>query len=606
MSGLIHEDATSAWRYLCDHGGVELDGRDAGLDLRVHQGLDPAAPSLEHALARTSMDLFTRAFFGAMHPYVAIFKDILRFFEQAKAIQGQDQWKLRVNDIDFELEHFRQWITNWTDAATTTLTVPAIDERGAWGLWDVLRARDRISTEVDNAFENKPLNLPADVRAWVDAYSTDSYLPVPDSLVGPTCPNELTTSVSIAQAALERLLSMNLTPSGLEKLYNSPHNVIDRADALNLWTIAQSETDRWLRTFLVALSAAANHLLPSDLQDLGAELEAITGAYPTKPFDVTVSVGDLESLLSLPIWKQRYELYSVWIATEMVRALEAHEVELHHTDGCISFPFRETLVATVHSSPGPFTLISERRSPLENPRGEGRTAGVQPDHGLWTRVDGKEMCRMAVEVKHYKNSAKAKFVDIFEDYARALPAGAIYLVNHGPTGNAVYEVSRDVRERCHAIAQLAPSNLSTREEFANAVRECVGEPLVSWPDSAAIADANTALVFDVSGSMQKLLRSDAMNAFVRQLAANVLPQELIAVDTDIVGSWKANESGYSELLRIDGGGTGLARPIGELLKEYSSVVVVTDSDGLSSMQQLATTIHPTQDNAPGGIEVRVC
>ena len=150
-----------------------------------------------------------------------------------------------------------------------------------------------------------------------------------------------------------------------------------------------------------------------------------------------VSMADLESVLSLPIWKKRYELYSVWIATEIIRALEGHDVKIHHDNGRMDFGFHETEVATVRSSPGPFRLVSERRVPLAKPKGKGRTAGVQPDHGLWKVEGSEDVCHLAVEVKHYKKEARGKFVDVFEDYARAIPDGEVYLVNHGPTGRAI-------------------------------------------------------------------------------------------------------------------------------------------------------------------------
>jgi hypothetical protein len=123
----------------------------------------------------------------------------------------------------------------------------------------------------------------------------------------------------------------------------------------------------------------------------------------------------------------------------------------------MEFAFRETLVATIYSSPAPFRLISEKRSPLDHPKGDGRTGGVQPDHGLWSTEHSKPICRMAVEVKHYKSSAKRKFIFIFEDYARALSEADVYLVNYGPTGEAVYEVPRPLDRRCYAIEYLMPS-----------------------------------------------------------------------------------------------------------------------------------------------------
>jgi hypothetical protein len=291
-----------------------------------------------------------------------------------------------------------------------------------------------------------------------------------------------------------------------------------------------------LRSFVVALSAASQ-LLKSELTAVGKELDAITDRFPMRPVQVNVTIGELESVLSLPVWEKRFDLYSVWIATEVIRALKGHDVEIHHDHGRIAFAFKETTLATIHSSPGPFKLISERRIPLANPRGEGRKGGVQPDHGLWTTKDGREVCKMVIEVKHYKNSSKAKFVDVFEDYARALPDGHIYLVNHGPVGSAVSEVSRAIRNRCNAIGHLTSSNSESREELASAVRKCVGEPIPRWPAATETLNSSRVLLVDVSGSMTTTMRSAAMHSFVRLLAEKELPAKLVAADQKIVGTW---------------------------------------------------------------------
>lgn len=77
--------------------------------MRILSRLDPRAHSIEQALAAVDMASFVRAFFEALHPYVAMFRDILDFFEHADATRGESQWTLQVEDIDISLEHFREW-----------------------------------------------------------------------------------------------------------------------------------------------------------------------------------------------------------------------------------------------------------------------------------------------------------------------------------------------------------------------------------------------------------------------------------------------------------------------------------------------------------------
>jgi hypothetical protein len=39
----LHRDAASAWRYLREHGGLETEGRDEGLEERLVVMLNPDA-----------------------------------------------------------------------------------------------------------------------------------------------------------------------------------------------------------------------------------------------------------------------------------------------------------------------------------------------------------------------------------------------------------------------------------------------------------------------------------------------------------------------------------------------------------------------------------
>jgi hypothetical protein len=221
MEKQIHGDATSAWRFLCEKGGLELDGRDMGLDRRIHDHLNPKMKSLDDALATSSIEAFIEAFFHSIHPYVEMFRNILDFFEKGQATKGETQWSLRVGNVDLELEHFREWLNSWDNLANSEINVPAIDKKSIWLIWERFRERQSIQNEISNSFGNKALNIKDDVRAWVQSYNNDIYLPLPTSLRPAHCPKELEACASIAHAALKLLIDLNLTPSSLKKLYDN-------------------------------------------------------------------------------------------------------------------------------------------------------------------------------------------------------------------------------------------------------------------------------------------------------------------------------------------------------------------------------------------------
>jgi hypothetical protein len=365
-----------------------------------------------------------------------------------------------------------------------------------------------------------------------------------------------------------------------------------------------------VKTCIIELSAAATLLDEAELATLGGELDDLFSSYPRRDVDVNVSIAELEALLSLPLWKHRSELYSVWIATEIIQALADHDIEIHHDHGVIEFPFTPTDIATIHSASQPFKLVSERRDALVLPPGEirtkGRTKGVQPDHELWTTDHGRDVCPLVVEVKHHKQADTAEFVAALQDYARSLPSAQVYLASHGSVGHTMEQLDREVSSRCNSIAYLTASNLAQRKELRSAVRRCVGEPVDFWHRSAGERASDTILAVDVSDSMLDIIRSEAMESFLAKAIAMELPERIAAVTDVIVGSWDATKAGYQSLMRNLRGTTGLEGVVKQLLQNHVRVLLLTDDEGSATLGNLVTSEHEAQAMAPEGLRVIVC
>src|SRR5262249_7550666 len=140
----------------------------------------------------------------------------------------------------------------------------------------------------------------------------------------------------------------------------------------------------------------------------------------------------------------------------------------------------------------------------------------------WRYEAGVEMCGLVIEVKHYKRSATSSFGHVLTDYSRALPNAQVYLVNHGPIGDATSNVSRELLARCHTIDYLTAPHVSARDELREAVLKYVGEPMV-WPagesDAAkrASGQADTVLAVDVSASMASYLGKPDFFDIIREI-----------------------------------------------------------------------------------------
>jgi hypothetical protein len=599
---IIHETPTAAWQHICEFGGIELQGRDEGLDKQILSGIDLTARSLNEALAAATMEVFVRAFFRSLSPYIEMFRDILHFFEQADATQGKTQWTLRVGEVDLDLDHFRQWLDALQQLVTHEIEVPATDFRAEWQIPEVFRSK----FSYDEAKEVKSrADVREEIREWLTDLESGNYPQMPDLLTPWNIYPSLSNVAAIIYVKLQILNDLNIeNRDRLMEIYRQRQNETDRSDSFALGLILQNETDYWLR-YVSSLLVLASSLPDDELETIGQSLKSITDEFPLRKFTIEATINELDSILSLPIWKQRYELYAVWIATEMIKALAGHDIEIHHDNGQIRFDFKETLVATIKSSPGPFKLIAERRILLADPVGHGRTHGVQPDHQLWTKVGELEVCRMAVEVKHYKKSSKSKFIDIFKDYARAIPDGIVYLVNHGPAGTANSNLLSDITDRCFSIGNLTPSNLPERRRFAEAVRQCVGEPR-TLTNSSIVPTRAGIFMIDVSGSMSQSLQSDEMKSFIRDLIFADNPAALVAVDTKIIERFNADDTGYAKLAALQGGNTDLRSSVYKLLQEYSSILVITDPDGIQYLSEFEVMTLTKPATIPMEIEVLLC
>lgn len=297
-------------------------------------------------------------------------------------------------------------------------------------------------------------------------------------------------------------------------------------------------------------------------------------------------VRDLQRLLSLPAWTKRHEAYGVWVATEIVRALHDHEIEINHLNGELKFAFVESRIADVISARPKVSLFSERRTPLEDPVGEGRVYSVQPDYGLWSGGSTPDECLMVIEVKHYKRRSRKNFRAVLIDYARAHPMAKVVLVNYGPVGKPFSDLS-GVGDQCMMIGSLHPQNREARETLQNEVRSRVGEPLVEIPCDEILRSAQVFAI-DVSQSMRTIIDSEWFSKFLSDLEAS--SSLIVLVDVEIRATLNAKIfSDWRSENDLDQS-TALHGPVLDILNQYGSVVVVTDQDGLYTLSRLDAKI----------------
>ena len=208
-------------------------------------------------------------------------------------------------------------------------------------------------------------------------------------------------------------------------------------------------TDYFPEAVILRLRADVDHLAskkPDDVRNWLGKIENWCSSFwETEASDAESA---LESVLSLPMWGKRHELYSAWVVCVIAEALRGHRLQFEVVNGQLSFPFKATKIASFEDRYGPVELWAEVRSAASGDLAHGRKRGVQPDYRFLRAGRALSNTEMAVEVKQYRRAAAARHGDTARDYARALPRARVTVVAHGPIGDtAIHRVDGADRSR---------------------------------------------------------------------------------------------------------------------------------------------------------------
>jgi len=505
MKGELHraDDGEALWKVLVLAAGLDVAGHDAVLAAGVAERLDVDAAALPGCLRRFSAADVLRAFLAEAEPFVTMWTDLLALFEAAEATQGLSNLELAYDfggeqpNLDFDLTSFRRWLAvareavarHWLtdDALVRVWELNALLKRGRQPTADPAPAR----TEIQEMTSTLPFAVWPEQLPQRPVFSDARF-------------DELAEEAwAVAERYLRALRTISTGHDDGPRREPAETVVFDGASESSIW---QPEVDYWLGFFLRSYDEAhrADQSGGRGIDWVGSASDLDSSLEPFRNGDDrhTEIVEQLSSLLDLPIWKHRYDLYSNWVCTQVVSALAAERPRVHADGGRIEFRFSGTHLATFDGFSPRLHLWTELRTPLTAPVGR-RKANVQPDMVLRLDPLTSDLVPLAVECKHYRKPANPSFAHALTDYARAHAQAQVVLVDHGAVDEETVKtkVGTDVVDRTHVVADLRPGNGVGLARFADEVRAATrelrrsrGAPVRPQPTTGAMIERSMATI----------------------------------------------------------------------------------------------------------------
>ena len=440
------------WRVLCTSAGLELRlkrarGRDEDIEetLRKVLRVPAGAGTLETWLAAdaasrqpcVSLEDFLVAVLKSQVGFAEMMMDILELLVLADARRGEAELCVEfkfdsVSDpIKATLEQFRTMVLQTT-----------------------------------RVLESRPV-LPDATLMWQISERIRVYSTVPLTASSPKFPAAAPISLT-GHAILDRQLAVIVDLVKQFRKFWQQHGADRRLvgqAALALGGSNRDEQNDELRKQLsaatdywdVGVIAGAEQIARRVInKELDAELESanlasVLGEIQWGSSWMQRTVEQLLDILSLPTWRKRHELYSVWVGTQMLRVIAQHgqDVHFHTVDGTLSFAFGGSRLASYDRGGNHYIAWAELRSALVG-TSRKRKRGIQPDFRVVrSQLAGSadDCTTYVLECKHYLQAKGPNFTDAAADYARSCPEAFVHVVNHGPADDQVLGAALETAAR---------------------------------------------------------------------------------------------------------------------------------------------------------------
>ena len=597
----LFDNALDAWKFLVDNGGLEINGRDAAfLEQLVNNltaskrteylddSLETQAPDINEVLKRVSVEQLVTAMFVCMGlPFIRMMKDLLDHFVRTQITEGPRQWKLlltsETDQLEVDLDDFKKWIESAT-SRSTPLMVPVLKSDREY--WDMMRAF--FDEEQGNdIIGNRAHVLDTDSAEWLSTNESAAWLPLPPVIQRMLLRTDRLRDVAaIVSEMASAIQSIVPNYSGL----TSRVSLIAREAPEAIRPFVFIEHDRWIES-MVRNFAAFEDAEAHEQARILSKLRSILDGVPLQASQFVRTFEDLTAFLDLPVWKKRYELYSAWLLTQFLAAMNGHSITYHDEGGKLTFGFHATKFATIDSTHPPIQITGERRIAATKLKGHGRKENIQPDYTVWT--EDTDRCVLAIEAKHYKRGSYRNFRDALDDYASNLPDARVFLGNYGPIHIVLEQDTRDggMSRRQFAWGNLNPDYPQVVASFHRAIRKIFGDPDQSGVPQQA-KSLSRVLGIDVSPSMHESLESEEVQKAIAEIVSTLAITHFAAVNDHLLFFEPADMNRIPFFVSQSvSSGTELKSSASSLSATASALFFLTDREGLRSLGSSAVEMR---------------
>ena len=416
--------AATLWQRLVDDGTIKPRSYDEDLVALLKSVLPGSGTLLNRIEAAewTPRDLL-RAMSPALDSFAGLLRDLLSLYTNISASHSTKDNLTICYEFD-EGDGFDQSLTQFRSAVAKLERAQT-----ARGTFVLSPQRWEYPSAAKQSYENNEFQT---VRAVAED-SWDFTLPPPPKADNEIVARGVSLVYAVLNASCDTLRNYGATMHAVGN--NSALRSRRTTKASNHLQLYYDFTDFFPEQVIVKLRSDVESLESNPLLNARNWLSNIEKWCSSFWGDeVCDAESALLSVLSLPMWGKRHELYSAWVVCVIAKSFEDQRLRFDVVNGRLSFPFKATRIASFEDRNGPVELWTEVRSAASGKLAHGRKRGVQPDYRFLRPGQAPSDTEMAIEVKHYRQAAASRHGDTARDYARALPRARVAVVAHGPIG----------------------------------------------------------------------------------------------------------------------------------------------------------------------------